>query len=96
MTFKNLGNYFEKRKKAANINQDRSDIIKNNLRIFLTEKFGENIKGVSLKIEYNAKENNLTITTGSKTIANELSFYLGDLLDFFKKEKIPLNRILIR
>jgi hypothetical protein len=93
---RNIGGLFERRKNSLNRSQDRSKLIKNILQEFLTQRFGDNLKGLSFNIEFNPKNNNLTITTDNKIIANELSLQLHDLAGHLKANKIALNSILIR
>lgn len=94
--FKDISNLFDKRKKALSSGQSKSSQIKENLTEFIKIKFGGNLSGISIKIEYNSKDNYLTITTGNKVLANEFTYILADLVEFFKSKKIKLDRILIR
>ena len=70
---KNIGILFEKRKNFFSRSQDKTSQIKNLLKCFLEEKFGEALKGYSFGVDYNSRENSLVITAESKTIANELT-----------------------
>jgi hypothetical protein len=60
------------------------------------ERFGDNLKGLSFNIDYNSKDNSLTITADNKIVANELSLQLHDLIDYLSKQQLNLSRILIR
>lgn len=93
---KNIGLLFESKKKSFSRSQDTSSHINNSIKNFLKEKFGESLRGYSLVIKYNSKENSLIITADSKIIANELSLQLADMNDVLKREGIKLNRILVR
>lgn len=93
---KNIGTLFEKKREILDKAQDTNSQIKDSIKTFLKEKFGESLKGYSLSINYSSRENNLTITADSKIIANEISLQLGDLNDKLKRDGIKLNRILVR
>ncbi len=93
---KDIGSLFEKRKIALSRSQDKTSLVKQSLQGFLLERFGDNLKGLSFRVDYNAKDNSLAITTDSKIIANELSLQLHDLTEYLKKTKLNLSRILIR
>ena len=93
---KNLGNIFEKRKNYFNKSQDKTVLIKNCFYLFLKNKFGDNLSGFSFILNYDAKENSLTVTTDNKVIANELTLQLISLNSFFKENNIRLDKILIR
>lgn len=93
---KNIGALFERRKKIFNRSQDTNSQINNSIKAFLKEKFGEDLKGCSLVVSYNSKDNSLTMTADSKIIANELALQLDDLSRVLKKDGIKLDRILVR
>lgn len=94
--FKNIGNVFEKRKGYFNKSQDQITLIKSSFYSFLKNRFGDNLSGFSFVLNYDPKENSLTITTENKVIANELTIQLVGLHSFFKDNKIKLDKILIR
>jgi hypothetical protein len=94
--FKNIGAIFERRKKILSIHQDKKSLVKQGLQGFLMERFGDNLKGLSFNIDYNSKDNSLTITADNKIVANELSLQLHDLIDYLSKQQLNLSRILIR
>lgn len=93
---KNIGSLFERRRKIFNKSQDTTLQIKNSVTSFLKDKFGEGLKGYSLVINYNSKENSLIITADSKILANELTLQLTEMNDALKRDGIKLSRILIR
>lgn len=94
--FKNISTLLERKRKILSRSQDTNSQVKTSIKNFLKEKFGDKLKGYSLSINYNSKENNLTITADSKIIANEISLLLVDLSDKLKRDGVKLNRILIR
>jgi len=93
---KNIGNLFDNKKLAINRSQDQTDQIKEKLHLFLTNKFGESLKGLSLVINYNSRDKTLIINSDSKVIANELTLKLSELIGFLKENKINLSHILIK
>ncbi|OGM96362.1 MAG: hypothetical protein A3B86_04495 [Candidatus Yanofskybacteria bacterium RIFCSPHIGHO2_02_FULL_38_22b] len=93
---KSINNLFEKRKNYLSKSQDKLAIIKTSFYSFLKNKFGDDIMGFSFVLNYDAKENSLTINTDNKVIANELTLQLLSINSFFKENKIKLNKILIR
>ncbi len=94
--FKNLNNIIEKRKKllikSRDLNQDTYKEIKN----FLIKEFGKSLEGFSFTLNYQIKDNSLSITTNNKVLSSELAIRLGSLNDFLKDKGIKLNKILIR
>ena len=94
--FRNIGNYFDKKKIILDRDQNKKQNIKDSLRIFLEKEFGQTIKGFSLIIDYDPQDNILTVKTDNKTLANEIAMRLADLHSFLQKEGIKLNRILVR
>jgi len=93
---RNVNTFFEKKKKSLTGQQDKALKIKDGLKIFLRNNFGENLNGFSFVVSYNIKEDSLVIKTDQKTIANELTLKLTELSDFLKARGIRLKRILIR
>ena len=93
---KNIGNIFEKRKNYFSKSQDKTTTIKNSFYSFLKNRFGEDVKGFSFVLNYDAKENSLIINTDNKVIANELTLQLMSINSFFKENNIKLNKILIK
>ena len=93
---KNIGLLFESKKKAFDKSQDINSQINSSIRDFLKEKFGEDLKGYSVVIKYNSTENSLTIRADNKILANELTLCLAELNSVLKRDKIRLNRILVR
>lgn len=79
-----------------NLSQDKVNEIKQALQGFLKNRFGDDLAGFSISIRYDYKDNQLVITTNSKTLTNELSLCLVDLNDFLKDKQIKLDRILIK
>lgn len=94
--FKNLNNKFEKRLSLLSKTQSKDQDIKESLKIFLEKEFGDNLKGFSFIINYNSKDNSLTIDTQNKILASELTIRLGDINEFLKTRNIRLDRILVR
>lgn len=94
--FHGINKYFEKKKSLINKFQNKDQEINNYLKIFLNNEFGENLKGFSFLVQYNLKDNSLTITPENKILTNELALRITDLSEFLKSKKITLNRILIR
>lgn len=94
--FNNLNDIFEKKKKYFNKNQNKIDLIKSSFYLFLKNKFKNQLKGFSFVLNYDPKENSLTITTENKVVANELTIQLVSLHSFFKDDEISLDKILIR
>lgn len=93
---KSTSNIFEKRKKTIKVSLEKSSQIKESVSDFLKSKFGDSLKGLSLGLIYNSKDNSLTINTENKIIANELTLQLAGMSEFLKSKEIKLNRILIR
>ena len=93
---KKIDSFFEKRKTIFNSSQDKVNKIKHTLQVFLKNRFGNSLAGLSIRISYDYKDNGLVIITDNKTLANELSFCLADLNDFLKDKQIRLGRILVR
>ena len=94
--FKNIGNLFEKKIIILSATQDKTIQIKQILKSFLENKFGDNLKGFLFEISYDKNNNSLTITSSNKIIANELTLQLVDLHEALQKDNIKLTRILIR
>lgn len=94
--FKNIGLLLDRKKAIFSKSQNTSSQIKDLIKKFLEDKFGDSLKGYSLTIKYSSQENSLTITADSKIVASELSLQLADLSSVLKKEGIILSRILIR
>ena len=94
--FKEVSGFFEKRKTVFNSSQDKTKEIKYALQVFLKNRFGHDLVGLSIKISYDYRNNGLTIITSSKTLTNELSLCLVDLNNFLKDKQIRLDRILIK
>lgn len=94
--FNNLNNLFEKKKNYFNKNQNKTSLIKSSFYLFLKNKFENKLKNFSFILDYDPKENSLTITTENKVIANELTIQLVSLHSFFKDNEISLDKILIR
>ena len=94
--FKKIDNIFERRKKSLDKSQETIKKIKDNLQLFFKERFGEDIKGLLIKIEYQSKDNSLIINTPSKVLANELTLNLLNIEDSLKKDKLKVDQILIR
>ena len=94
--FKSLNVIIEKKKKLLIKSQDLSQGIKEEIKKFLIKEFGKDLEGFSFTLNYQAKDNSLTVTTSNKTLSNELAIRLGPLNYFLKDKGIKLNRILIR
>jgi hypothetical protein len=94
--FKNLDNVFEKRKKVLNKSLDKNRQINAEVSNFFKKEFGEKIRGSSIVVNYNNKEESLVIVTENKILANELSYRMVELSEFLKNRSICLNKILIR
>jgi len=94
--FKSLDKTFEKRKKILSQSKDKNLLIREGLNFFLKNEFNEDIKGFSLLITYDPKNNSLLITAENKVLANELTIKLPKMTDFLKTRDIRLDRILIR
>lgn len=94
--FKSLDKTFEKRKKILSQSKDKNLLIREGLNFFLKNEFNEDIKGFSLLITYDPKNNSLLITAENKVLANELTIRLPKMTDFLKTRDIRLDRILIR
>ena len=93
---KKIDNIFERRRKSLDKSQEIIKNIKDNLQLFFKERFGEDIKGLLIKIEYQSKDNSLIINTPSKVLANELTLNLLNIEDSLKKDKLKVDQILIR
>jgi len=96
MTFRNIGSLFDRKKKELKFTKNINLEIKEVLRGFLRTHYGDNLDKFNFTMEYNSSEKTLSIITENKTIANELSFNLGNINNFFRTRGIQLNRILIR
>ena len=94
--FKNLNNIIEKKKKLLIKSQDLSQDINKEIKNFLIKEFGKDLEGFSFVLNYQTKDNGLSITTNNKVLSSELSIRLGSLNDFLKDKGIKLNKILIR
>lgn len=92
--FKNIGKFFEKKKVALNTNQNNK--LKDCLSVFLKEKFGDTLNGVSLNLDYNKQENSLTIITDNQKLSQKLTLNLVELNEILKMNNIRLDKILIR
>ena len=60
--FKKIGGFFEKRKNVFNSSQDKTKEIKHILQAFLKNRFGDDLVGFSIKINYDYKNNDLTMS----------------------------------
>jgi len=94
--FKNLNNIIEKKKKLLIKSQDLSQDINKEIKNFLIKEFGKDLEGFSFVLNYQTKDNGLSITTNNKVLSSELAIRLGSLNDFLKDKGIKLNKILIR
>lgn len=94
--FKNIDHIIEKKKKLLIKNQDLSQDISKEIKNFLIKEFGKDLEGFSFTLNYQTKDNSLTITTNNKILSNELAIRLGPLNDFLKDKGIRLSKILIR
>jgi len=93
---KSLEKKFENKKNAIKISEDRTGQIKYILQNFLKEKFGDKLKGISIGISYNSKNNSLVVNTISKVLANEIAVRLSEFNDFLKKNDIRLSKIIVK
>lgn len=93
--FKDIKGYISLRIKNLEKNQNSVQRIKTSLEIFLKNKFGENLKGFSLKLELN-KENDLIIESQNKTIANEIAYLKDDLKTYLARENSKIKAIIIK
>ncbi len=93
---KDIGNVFERRKKILEKFQGKSLDIKDHLKVFLRDKFGNDLNGFSIGIDYNSQDNSLIITSGNKILANEITLQLADLAIFLKEKNIKVSKILVR
>lgn len=94
--FKDIRNRFEKKKLLLGKNQSKDQQIKREVTEFLKAEFGKNLKGLSFGVDYNGRDNSLTIRSDSKVIASELSMKLAALAVFLKERGVGLSRILVR
>ena len=94
--FKNLNNIIEKKKKLLIKSQDLNQDINKEIKNFLVKEFGKDLEGFSFALNYQAKDNSLSIVTNNKVLSSELAIRLGSLNDFLKDKGIKLSKILIR
>ena len=94
--FKDISNFFENKKKQAFKSEDNGTKVKTVLESFCNSYLGAGSYELLDKVEYNYKDNSLLIVASNKILANELSIRLQDLSNFFKKNIIKLEKILIR
>lgn len=94
--FKNLSIIVDKKKKFLIKNQDLNQGLNKEIKNFLIKEFGKDLKGFSFTLNYQTKDNSLTIATSNKVLSNELAIRLGSLNDFLKDRKIKLNKVLIK
>lgn len=94
--FKDIGNILERKKKITLRVADKTGEIKNSLKNFIENRFGNTLTGFSFIINYSSRDNRLTITTENKILANEFTMLLADINEHLKKNGITLDSILIR
>lgn len=94
--FRSISSSFEKKKKNINSIVEKDKGIKQSLRDFLQKEFGDDLKGFSLSLSFDPKENSLSIKADNKIIANELSLKLAELNSYLNRRGIKLSRIIIR
>ncbi len=93
---KYLGNYFERKKNSLSKSQDKTNQVSRLIKDFLGDRFGDNLTGFVLSIRYSFRDNVLTIVTGNKILASELSICLVDIHNLLKKENIQVKQIIVR
>mgnify|MGYP001578884931 CR=1 FL=1 len=94
--FKNTNTLFDKKKKFLTSTKNKSTLVKECLVDFLKDRFGSNLSGTSMSIDFNSKDNSLIIKTENKIIANELVAGTYDMKEFMKNKKIFLDRIIVQ
>lgn len=93
--FKNINIKFEKKVIFFRKKEEKSQLIKECLSLFLKNRFRNNLDSY-YSLSYDPRKEDLEIVTANKILANELVLELANLADFFKSNKIELRRILIR
>ena len=94
--FRSLGNLFEKKINLMGSSENNSLRIIGVTNSFLKDQFGHSVQNKLFNINYSQKEGTLLVEAGNKIMANELSLRLTELYSQFQKNKIKLNKILIR
>jgi len=94
--FRSLGNLFEKKRNLMGSSENNSLRIIGVTNSFLKDQFGHSAQNKLFNINYSQKEGALLVEAGNKIMANELSLRLTELYSQFQKNKIKLNKILIR
>ena len=94
--FKNIGNIIDKKKILILRAEDKTGEIKKSLKSFIENRFGDTLTGFSFIINYNSKDDRLTITTENKILANEFTILLADIHEHLKRNGIIVGSILIR
>jgi len=94
--FKNLNNIIDKKKKLLVKSQDLNQNLNREIKKFLLDEFGKDLEGFSFILNYQTKDNSLSITTSNKVLSSELTLRLGSLSNFLKDKRIKLDKILIR
>ena len=94
--FKNLNNIIDKKKKFLVKSQDLNQDLNREIKKFLLDEFGKDLEGFSFILNYQTKDNSLSITTSNKVLSSELTLRLGSLSNFLKDKRIKLDKILIR
>ena len=94
--FKDLGNLFDIKNRNIKFSKNKNLEVREIFNDFLNKYYGNNLDKFNFIIEYNYLDKTLNIKTENKTIANELSFNLGNINIFFKTKGVQLNKILIK
>ena len=93
---RSLENLLNKKKRLINSFEDDSSKIYRIANNFLENEFGHTSQNKMFNVSYNQKDKILLVESGNKIMANELMLRLIDLYSNLEKEKIKLNKILIR